>query len=487
MHLGILDNAILLLRGDTRRRPSPLKTTAAHPMVIVIVKLRTERGRRGHAGREKAGGHGVGAGAGQSGVHGCRGGGRHGHVGVERDWRSGRGIRMGAIGRGQGRWTFPAEVGRSHRRRGRGRVVAVVRWQLGSGRRMALTILDAASDVIRARRALVDSGGCHLVGAIVDGGLRLLHDLIHEEKIILRPQVVQSGQLILRGWRIDPDLRASAAQGASSAGILGQSSIAHERQLTGLNRQQTALDLGIRLRVEVAALRVVIEIVQRADALISNIQAGMVSSVPTLVRGVEDMAVARRVRLLRRTIVSLGAVRRLMIVTQGRVRLQLLMLLLLVTVVPIWLVLVAHAVMAILIGTIPVLLVRRAHQHGVFGVRLDVFLQILRPFERLATKLTSMRFQWHVDTDVGGDVVPLDDLNLTVTPPAGEIEIVGALATDVGFANVIIKQLGGLNPLPTVGPLADVGVVAVAGQLGDGLLGMNMMMLMLMLMLMMQR
>lgn len=242
---------------------------------------------------------------------------------------------MGAIGRGQGRWTFPAEVGRSHRRRGRGRVVAVVRWQLGSGRRMALTILDAASDVIRARRALVDSGGCHLVGAIVDGGLRLLHDLIHEEKIILRPQVVQSGQLILRGWRIDPDLRASAAQGASSAGILGQSSIAHERQLTGLNRQQTALDLGIRLRVEVAALRVVVEIVQRADALISNIQAGMVSSVPTLVRGVEDMAVARRVRLLRRTIVSLGAVRRLMIVTQGRVRLQLLMLLLLVTVVPI--------------------------------------------------------------------------------------------------------------------------------------------------------
>lgn len=101
--------------------------------------------------------------------------------------------------------------------------------------------------------------------------------------------------------------------------------------------------------------------------------------------------------------------------------------------------LVAHAVMAILIGTIPVLLVRRAHQHGVFGVRLDVFLQILRPFERLATKLTSMRFQWHVDTDVGGDVVPLDDLNLTVTPPAGEIEIVGALATDVGFANVILQ------------------------------------------------
>lgn len=140
--------------------------------------------------------------------------------------------------------------------------------------------------------------------------------------------MVQSWQLILRGGRIDADLGASA-------GILGQSSIAHERQLTGLDRQQTALDLGIRLRVEVAALRVVVEIVQSADALISNIQVGMVASVPSLVRGVEDMAVARRVRLLRRTIVSLRTVRRLMIVTQGRVRLQLLMLLLLVTVVPI--------------------------------------------------------------------------------------------------------------------------------------------------------
>ena len=94
--------------------------------------------------------------------------------------------------------------------------------------------------------------------------------------------------------------------------------------------------------------------------------------------------------------------------------------------------------MAILIGTIPVLLVRRAHHHRVFGVRLDMFLQVLRPFERLSAKLTSMRFQWHMDADVGGDVIPLDDLNLTVTPRTGKVEVVGTLAADVGFAHMIL-------------------------------------------------
>lgn len=45
-----------------------------------------------------------------------------------------------------------------------------------------------------------------------------------------------------------------------------------------------------------------------------------------------------------------------------------------------------------------------------------------------------------------------------------------------------IKQLGGLDPLPTVGPLADVGIVAVAWKLCHSLLWMDMMMLMMLMM-----
>lgn len=96
-------------------------------MVIVIVKLRAQRGRRGHAGagREISGGHGIGAGAGERGVHGGSGGGRHGEVGVG-GGRAGGGIGMGAVGRGQGWRAFSAEVRRGHRRRGRGHAAAVV-------------------------------------------------------------------------------------------------------------------------------------------------------------------------------------------------------------------------------------------------------------------------------------------------------------------------------------------------------------------------
>lgn len=102
--------------------------------------------------------------------------------------------------------------------------------------------------------------------------------------------------------------------------------------------------------------------------------------------------------------------------------------------------------MAILIGTIPVLLVRSAHQHCVFGVRLDVFLQILWPFERLSTKLASMRFQWHMDTNMGGDVIPLNDLDLTIPPCTDKIEIVCTLATDVRLANVILQTRSTIVP-----------------------------------------
>ena len=201
---------------------------------------------------------------------------------------------------------------------------------------MALAIFVATSNIIRARlRALIDSGRCHLVGTVVDGGLRLLHDLIDEDQIVLRPQVVQSRQLILRRGRIHPHLRAPAAHGASAGVILGQPSGAHEGQLTGLDCEQTSLDLRIRFGVKLAALRIIVEIVQGADPMVSNIQVGMVSTIPAMVRGVEDMAKGRRVLLLRWPIVSLRTVGRLMAVAYGRVRLQLMLLLLLVTIIPI--------------------------------------------------------------------------------------------------------------------------------------------------------
>lgn len=81
---------------------------------------------------------------------------------------------------------------------------------------------------------------------------------------------------------------------------------------------------------------------------------------------------------------------------------------------------------------------RALHQHGVIGVCLDVFLEILRTLERLAAEVAAMRLQRNVNADVGGDVVAFDDLNMAVAPRALQIEVVGALATDVALTYVIL-------------------------------------------------
>jgi len=45
-----------------------------------------------------------------------------------------------------------------------------------------------------------------------------------------------------------------------------------------------------------------------------------------------------------------------------------------------------------------------------------------------------------MDTNVRGDVVAFDDLDLTIAPGALQIQIIGALPTDVAFANVILES-----------------------------------------------
>ena len=69
---------------------------------------------------------------------------------------------------------------------------------------------------------------------------------------------------------------------------------------------------------------------------------------------------------------------------------------------------------------------------------LDMLLEILRPLEGLTAKLASMRLQWYVNTDVRGDMITLDDSDTTVTPCASQVKVVGALATNVNFADMVL-------------------------------------------------
>lgn len=70
---------------------------------------------------------------------------------------------------------------------------------------------------------------------------------------------------------------------------------------------------------------------------------------------------------------------------------------------------------------------------------LDMLLQILRALERLSAEVTLVRLKGDVNAHVRGDVVALHGGGSTRAPLAGEVEVVGGLATDMAFADVFLR------------------------------------------------
>lgn len=70
---------------------------------------------------------------------------------------------------------------------------------------------------------------------------------------------------------------------------------------------------------------------------------------------------------------------------------------------------------------------------------LDMLLEILRALESLATELALVWLQRDMDADVTRDVIALDGSGTALTPRAGEVEVVGGLAPDMTFADVILR------------------------------------------------
>jgi hypothetical protein len=69
---------------------------------------------------------------------------------------------------------------------------------------------------------------------------------------------------------------------------------------------------------------------------------------------------------------------------------------------------------------------------------LDMLFQILGSFERFATEIALVRLERHMDSDVRGDVISLDRRGATVSPLAGQVQIVGRLATHVFLTDVLL-------------------------------------------------
>jgi hypothetical protein len=74
-------------------------------------------------------------------------------------------------------------------------------------------------------------------------------------------------------------------------------------------------------------------------------------------------------------------------------------------------------------------------------VGLHVLLQILGSLEGLATEVALMRLQGHVNTNVRCDVVTLHSGSSAIAPLAGQIQVVGALATNMAFTDVVLVDV----------------------------------------------
>jgi hypothetical protein len=69
---------------------------------------------------------------------------------------------------------------------------------------------------------------------------------------------------------------------------------------------------------------------------------------------------------------------------------------------------------------------------------LDMLLQILRALESFATEITFVRFEWYMNTNVGGDVITLDCGRVAGTPLARQVEVVSTFTSDVTLANMLL-------------------------------------------------
>lgn len=86
---------------------------------------------------------------------------------------------------------------------------------------------------------------------------------------------------------------------------------------------------------------------------------------------------------------------------------------------------------------------------------LDMLLQVLRPLEGLATEVTLVRLERHMDANVRGDVVAFDGGGTAGTPLTSQVQVVGALAADMTLTDVFLNRRPMSATSATVGSITN--------------------------------
>lgn len=103
---------------------------------------------------------------------------------------------------------------------------------------------------------------------------------------------------------------------------------------------------------------------------------------------------------------------------------------------------------------------------------LDMFLQVLWALKRFPTEIALVRLEWNVDSDVRSNMVALDGGGATTSPLARQVQIVGALATDVTLTDVFIEGFRSRTllraALPHAGQLVSLSGSTITGVIHGG-------------------
>lgn len=95
-------------------------------------------------------------------------------------------------------------------------------------------------------------------------------------------------------------------------------------------------------------------------------------------------------------------------------------------------------------------LILPTHNDCVFRMCFDMFLQILGSLESFTTEVTPVGFQRNMDANMRCNVIALDHGDGAIAPGAGEVQVVGTLATNVGIANMILSVHDQLNQISMI-------------------------------------
>jgi hypothetical protein len=270
-----------------------------------------------------------------------------------------------------------------------------------------------------------------MVITLVDGLLHLLEDLIDVDQIILRADIAH-GREMVRGSGMTTGAVTTRCNWNRSGHhlVLGQRTTGQDGKRQVLKSQQPLADGGVRVGIKLAALQIAEELVQGIVSTLFVLIRGM-TRLGALAQSVIDVSIrgAGRLRGWVRLIILRSAmgvaltrdgVQGGLKVVGGRGRITL------------------GGTAAKHHVRIPSTRLGRSDQDGVIGVGLDMFLEVLGTLEGLAAEITLVRFERDMHSNVRGDVIPLDGGGATAAPLARQVEVVGALATDMAFADVFL-------------------------------------------------